>query len=808
MRSKKIAIITLLTLVDWISLSLANFKPFLELPQQATFPGIKVSVKAQGDNLKVKTNQLIQQGIDHYLIGELDYAKKAWIEALPLAQKLPHRYTEGAILMNLGLVCRDLGDFVTSFDYFEKAVNLQSKINVPKEESKLLENIGTNYLTLAEFNKAIDFYEKALKISQEINDQEGMGSILSNIALAYSQLNQYSLAIDYYQKSLEIADYSSNQSLKGRILHNRGIVYQTLGQDSDNAQQIQQAFVDYQTSLAIAKEIRDKRLERSVLGTLGLFHRHKKDYIKAIDYYQKSLVIAREIGNPEQIAMALNNLGNNQLSAKQLEEAEKSLREATVIWDNFRENWQDNFQISQFETLVTYILLQRVLVAQERYDEALETAEHGRARAFVNILSQKLSPDSNQPPNLEKIRQIARAQNATLVEYSIIPEQDDKLRHGRMQSQGTPEELYIWVMQPTGKIDFRQVDLQSLDIPLEQLVKKSRESIGVRGRGSFDFEEMDEKSQTQRFQELHKILIEPIAELLPKNSDNKVIFIPHRSLFLVPFPALQDKNGEYLIEKHTILTAPAIQVLDLTREQKRQRDKFPQLSLEEILAVGNPDMPTLEELPEPLSPLIGAEEEAKAIARLFKTSPMLNDKATEIAVVERMPKAKIVHLATHGLLGNDDSTSEMNSNRSGTVRNNQLNRSNARRLELGAIALAPTDTSEAGDGLLTYDEIINLKLNAELVVLSACDTGRGDITGDGVIGLSRSFIVAGAPSVVVSLWSVPDAPTASLMVDFYRNFQKQGLDKAQALRQAMLTTMEQHPSPQNWAAFTLIGEAD
>lgn len=91
--------------------------------------------------------------------------------------------------------------------------------------------------------------------------------------------------------------------------------------------------------------------------------------------------------------------------------------------------------------------------------------------------------------------------------------------------------------------------------------------------------------------------------------------------------------------------------------------------------------------------------------------------------------------------------------------------------------------------------------------MSACDTGRGRITGDGIIGLSRSLISAGTPSVIVSLWSVPDAPTAELMTDFYQNLQKSP-DKAVALRNAMLATMKQHPDPKKWAAFTLIGESD
>ncbi|WP_226594906.1 CHAT domain-containing protein, partial [Microseira wollei] len=121
-----------------------------------------------------------------------------------------------------------------------------------------------------------------------------------------------------------------------------------------------------------------------------------------------------------------------------------------------------------------------------------------------------------------------------------------------------------------------------------------------------------------------------------------------------------------------------------------------------------------------------------------------------------------------------------------------------------AIALAPSGTD---NGLLTAEQILELNLSAELVVLSACNTGSGRITGDGVIGLSRALITAGVPSAIVSLWLVPDAPTAALMTEFYQQFQRTG-DKAQSLRQAMLTTMQQHPNPRDWAAFTLIGEAE
>ncbi|HEY9297580.1 MAG TPA: CHAT domain-containing protein, partial [Phormidium sp.] len=161
------------------------------------------------------------------------------------------------------------------------------------------------------------------------------------------------------------------------------------------------------------------------------------------------------------------------------------------------------------------------------------------------------------------------------------------------------------------------------------------------------------------------------------------------------------------------------------------------------------------------------------------TQAITGSLGTKANVVQKMSTARIIHLATHGLL--DDFRG------------------------LGsAIALTPSGND---NGLLTAEEILDLKLSADLVVLSACDTGRGRITGDGVVGLSRALISAGVPSVIVSLWAVPDAPTAQLMTAFYQNLQTNP-DKAQALRQAMLKMMKTYPHPKDWAAFTLIGEAE
>jgi CHAT domain-containing protein len=168
---------------------------------------------------------------------------------------------------------------------------------------------------------------------------------------------------------------------------------------------------------------------------------------------------------------------------------------------------------------------------------------------------------------------------------------------------------------------------------------------------------------------------------------------------------------------------------------------------------------------------------------------LIEDEALESTIVKQMPQADLIHLATHGLI---DELQYLDM------------------VVPGAIALAPEVEYQgdfsAPDGLLTANEILDLDLQADLVVLSACNTGKGNITGDGVIGLSRSFMAAGVPNVIVSLWAVPDAPTADLMVAFYNALQ-QNPDKAAALRQAMLSTMKIYDDPTDWAAFVLMGNA-
>ncbi|NES24828.1 MAG: CHAT domain-containing protein, partial [Symploca sp. SIO3E6] len=594
-------------------------------------------------------------------------------------------------------------------------------------------------------------------------------------------------AIDYYQQGLAITREIKHRLGEGQSLGNLGNAYYALGEYA-------QAIEYHQQSLAIKREINDRNGEGDALGNLGNAYYALGEYTQAIEYFQQSLAIKRETGDKNGEGQSLNNLGLALFKSGNLTEAENILRAGIEVRESLRERLGENdaWKVSIFEEQArTYRTLQEVLIAQNQPLPALLIAERGRARAFVELLAKRIATTSDSanssitPPTIEQLQQIAKEQNATLVEYSIIYDNfyDNFKIRGKQETHES--ELYIWVIKPTGEVTFRRRDLKPLwqqdNSSLAELVTISRQSMGVRSRSLYaSFEPLPD--QSDRLRQLHQLLIEPIAKYLPTNPDERVIFLPQSSLFLVPFPALQDASGKYLIEKHTILTAPAIQVLELTNEQRSKR------SGGDMLIVGNPTMPTVVtkvgETPQQLSNLPGAEKEAFAIAELFNIQPITGNQATKSAILPKLPDARIIHLATHGLLDDFKGLGVP-----------------------GAIALAPDGTGKLNDGLLTAGEIFDLNLNAELVVLSACDTGRGRITGDGVIGLSRSLITAGVPSIIVSLWSVPDAPTASLMTEFYRNFQQTG-NKAQALRQAMLTTMKTHPNPQDWAAFTLIGEAE
>jgi CHAT domain-containing protein len=727
-------------------------------------------------------------GLAYYSLGQYIKAIEFQQQRLILARELDDPEGEGFSLESLGLAYYSLGQYSKAIEFQQQALSLAQK-NLDKiGEGNTLGNLGNIYHSLGQYIKAIDFQQQSLSIARELGDRKGEGSILSSMGLAYFFLGQFPKAIDFQQQSLVIAREIGDRRLEGAALGNLGNVYMYSAQYA-------KAIGFLQQSLVVARETSNRRQEGVVLGGLGNAYSLLEEYTKAIETFNQSITIAKEIGDRSTEGLSLNNLGRTLLKCGKLIDAEKILLTGIHVNESLRKELggesADGNKISVFEEQArTYRLLQETLVAQGKTNSALEVAERGRANALLDTLSDRfqtslISKAIRKISSFSEIQQIAKVQNATLVTYSLMY---DEVKT-RDVIEGRESKLYMWVITPTGEVGFRSVDLtflwQKQNTSLREIVGESRNEIGARGRASIALQPIQKTTtqQTQTLQKLHQLLIDPIADLLPNDSNDRVIFLPQGALFFAPFAALQDEKGIPLIEKHTISTAPSIQTLDFT-QKRRQALKTQKYDLH-ALVVGNPIMPKVQFIagdpPQPLSPLPGAEAEAREIAHTLKVQPLIGSKATKATIVPKLSNTQIVHLATHGLLDDVQGLGVP-----------------------GAIALAP---SGQDNGLLTADEIFNLKLNAELVVLSACDTGRGNLTGDGVVGLSRSLIAAGAPSIIVSLWKVPDEPTALLMKEFYRNLQ-QNPNKAQALRQAMLTTKQKYPAPLNWAAFTLIGEAE
>ena len=787
--------------------------------QQAQTGQLAAAVQTWQQALKGYQHSQNQSGMANVLekLGAAALAQERYQDAIghftalrPLLEAPPMATRRAFALSNLGIAQKNLGHYGQAAKLQRQAGNLLWQLSQAAQDSdriplrqalgQVLLNLGNAEEAQGSYEKAQQAYEQSLKLAIAVADRPGESIALHNLGGIASKLGKDDVAIARLEESLQLAPNDPNSRASTWL--NLGAIYHFRSQAGKTGD-LQTAIRYYQDSLALAEKTQNRALAAAALSSLGAAYEDRQDYRQAIAFHQKSVALATAIGDLEIQAKSLNNLGHTFFAAQRLPEAIASLRQAIARLDRLRLGLTDNYKVAIFDTqLNSYNLLQQILIADRQPEAALEASEQGRARAFAELLVQRQSQSAAVPPiTLAQIRHIAQTHQATLVEYAIVPDDDFKFRG---KQRGREAELFIWVVQPTGKIDFRRVDLKSLwqkQGPLRQMVSVARclnpdcptvaevaaETRGARLPGASRVrsappplpDSIAKAALTYPgLPELYQVLIQPIADLLPADPDQPVVFIPQESLFLVPFAALPDAQGHYLIERHTLRSAPSIQVLGLTQQQAQRV----QGQAQNMLVVGNPDP-----MPDNLERLPGAEKEAIAVAQILNTAAIIGKQATKNRVVAQFRTARVIHLATHGLLERGQSSS----------------------LEApGAIALAPTRPNE--NGLLTAEEIIRLpRLSTELVVLSACDTGRGTITGDGVVGLSRSWIAAGVPSVVVSLWAVNDESTAVLMVDFYRSLQQQPhhpRNPAVALRHAMLTTMQKYPDPKKWAAFTLVGE--
>jgi CHAT domain-containing protein len=273
-------------------------------------------------------------------------------------------------------------------------------------------------------------------------------------------------------------------------------------------------------------------------------------------------------------------------------------------------------------------------------------------------------------------------------------------------------------------------------------------------------------SGRELFTKNYALLIAPVEKYL--TGFKNIGIIPHGSLHFLPFQALICPDGKYFIEKYNIFYTPSASVYMFSEGKKYNPEK--QII---AMALGDLDLGDFSGLP-------GTKTEVDQLRALYNNITFrFETESTETFLKENAPSYAYIHLATHGLL---DPLQPLYS----------------------YLLFAPT---EEDDGLLTVSEVFGLNLNSRLVALSACQTGLGDLSqGDDIVGLSRAFLYAGSPAVIVSLWSVADQPTALLMTEFYKNLEN--YSPQEALGIAQREVMKQYPAPFYWAPFQLIGRGD
>ncbi len=791
---------------------------------------------------KNEAYRLAQIGIAYSKLQNHEKSIEFHQQSLKIHTQFNHRINMAIARRNIGLSYNAQQKYGNAIDSFRSSLDLYRELNNVASIAKLLTDLGDAHRNLKEYQPSIDYHQQSVEIYQQLNNQRDAAAAFRQIGQIYRSQNKYDQAIAAFSQSLDRYRKLNEPDPLARLLTDLGDTHydqfrqlnrSNFSQEKRSAEQIawdsfikkqprltkvdksligvkehlDQAIAYFNESIEIAINPEQRFLQSRTFNSLTNAygdHPNGEEKVKNSNYKQRAIAHFTEdlqraelqknqesmisalyglvtvyvtnlaVLDVEKLANSMEKLSNLQVQRNDFKSAETTLTVALSYDELFRVYLgygdstrqgmirdEDRIYLAERKTKKLQ-RLQFILAKQNRINEALEVSEESRARTFVELLdarvnSRPVGQELTPKLNIDTIRQIAKAQKATLVQYSIVA--DDL--------------LYIWVIKPTGEIRFRSVTIEPTQ-PLKKLVLNSRRQIGVRGRVGIQkvaINPIPDQAVPNNLRKLHQLLIEPIAPDLPTDPNQPVIFLPQGELFLVPFAALPNAQGQHLIENHTLSTAPSIQTLEFT-QALAQRPK----SQGNVLIVGDPKMPEFDG--SPLESLPGARQEAIDIGKLLKTSPILGEQATKSAILKQMPSAKILHFATHGLLD--------------TVAGHMP----------GAIALAP---SGRDNGLLSAGEIFDLKLNADLVVLSACDTGRGQITGDGVVGLSRSFVAAGAPSVLVSLWAVDDGSTSALMGEFYRQLATQP-HKAQALRQAMLKTRQQTPDPFHWAAFTLIGE--
>lgn len=532
-----------------------------------------------------------------------------------------------------------------------------------------------------------------------------------------------------------------------------------------------------------------QELPRGFMMNKALFGLGRLD--EARQGYDEMLKVPQLKENGEIYWMVLSDRGQIAEQEKHLAEAINHYAKAIEVIESQRSSINTEANKIGFvgDKQEVYGRIISALYRAERHSEALEYIERSKARALVDLLAARQEFAAPAGAS-EEARQLLASYNSADVEARIQVPVDANGAESRQRNlivkAKSAEKLQSVAPELASLVTVTSLQLKQLQalIPADEallqyyyqgdefyafvLTNDGLQSARLDRKGLEDqiralreaIEKREERAQTLALG-LYERLVRPIEKALTRKN---LLIVPHGALHYLPFAALHDGKG-WLIERWGYRTLPSASVLKFIKPKPAKNDT--------LLVLGNPD------LGDARLDLPNAQIEAEDIARRAPHATLLvRGKASESLFKETAQDFSYIHVASHGEF---ESATPLNS----------------------ALLLAKDSHN---DGMLTVGEMYTLRLNADLVTLSACETGLGKIAGgDDVVGLTRGFLYAGSSSVVASLWKVDDLATSELMTAFYANLKK--ADKRDALRDAQLATRKKFAHPYFWAAFYLTGSA-
>jgi CHAT domain-containing protein/tetratricopeptide (TPR) repeat protein len=804
------------------------------------------------------------------VLGNIGESREHYERAITLARTYNNSTSEASALNNIGKLYNDSGDFQRALEYYLKSLPL---FDQPSQRAITLNNIGVSYAGLGEFEKSIDYFQQALEILRTANDRNAESYTLSNIGHAYKGLENYQEALKYLDQARAIQQKTGNRAQEAETLDLTGAVYSEMGQPEKALALHEQALEIQRATQNIRREAVSLMNLGHVYNLLGQSQKALEQFEQSLSILRSIGDLNSAARVLEDRARAEQRLGDLVASRKSIEESLSLIEtvRAHSGSQQLRASYLASRE-KAYEFYVDLLMQLDAKDTNKGYAaEALKASERGRARSFMELLNEahvdiregvnadliKRERELSQLLNAKAQREIqltARKGNQQEIdtlrkEISTLEDEYQQLQTAIRKAspayaaltQPRPLELkeiqplldpntllleyslgdersYLWAVardslksyQLPKRAEIQTVAKQVYDSLTARSVSKSIETALQRQQRIAQADEQFQQSATQ----LSNMILGPAANALGKK---RIVIVADGVLQYIPFAALTNPTSavaEPLVLQHELITLPSASTLAIQRRNLAGRKPAPQMLAvladpvftendPRVAKTGSParqdaataaDTRRIEHPTVPMGQisirrLPFTRQEADQI--LAVAPAPTNLKAVDfranrtLAMSDELSKFRYVHFATHGYL-------------------------DSARPDLSAIVLSLVDQEgKPQDGFLRSHDVFNLKLPAELIVLSACETGLGkDVRGEGLVGLTRGFMYAGASRVIVSLWNVNDKATASLMQRVYAGILKTNKTPAASLRAAQIEIwrQKQWQSPYYWAAFVMQGE--